>query len=156
MTDAKDEFEVDGAIAVFSTRRVEAKNPLDVGRIQIVDGIGARAGRMALNAQITDERVAELLRELPGGKYLLLVEDKFDPVRDERRKGQGIFEITQETKPSTLTGIDSPYYQNAYPVTAVIYGLYPLRDQTQQTWPHSEMAISTALLRPWLSSLTAP
>ena len=27
-----------------------------------------------------------------------------------------------------LTGIDSVFYQNAYPVTAVVYGLYPIRD----------------------------
>ena len=27
-----------------------------------------------------------------------------------------------------LTGIDSVFYQNAYPVTAVAYGLYPIRD----------------------------
>jgi len=26
-----------------------------------------------------------------------------------------------------LTGIDRDYYQNAYPVTAVVYGLYPIR-----------------------------
>ena len=31
-------------------------------------------------------------------------------------------------KPGALTGIDSVFYQNAYPVTAVVYGVYPIRD----------------------------
>ena len=33
LNDAKDEFEVDGATAVFSTWRVEAEDPLDIGDI---------------------------------------------------------------------------------------------------------------------------
>ena len=31
-------------------------------------------------------------------------------------------------RPGVLTGIDSVFYQNAYPVTAVVYCLYPIRD----------------------------
>ena len=57
-----------------------------------------------------------------------VLEDKFDPVRTERKKGQGVIEITRDTKPGLLTGIDSVFYQNAYPVTAVAYGLFPIRD----------------------------
>ena len=56
------------------------------------------------------------------------LEDKFDPVRAERKKGQGVIEVSRDTKPGVLTGIDSVFYQNAYPVTAVAYGLYPIRD----------------------------
>ena len=33
-----------------------------------------------------------------------------------------------KTKPGQLTGIDLVHYQNAYPVTAVVYRLYPIRD----------------------------
>jgi len=121
LNDAKDEFEVDGATAVFSTWRVEA--------------------RLALNARMTDARAARLLTALPEGEFILklkflreqnegdwVVEDKFDPVRAESKKGQGIIEISRDTKPGVLTGIDSVFYQNAYPVTAVVYGLYPLRE----------------------------
>ncbi len=54
LNDAKDEFEVDGATAVFSTWRVEAEDPLDVSDVEIADGMHARAGRMALDASMTD------------------------------------------------------------------------------------------------------
>jgi len=36
--------------------------------------------------------------------------------------------VSRDTKAGVLTGIDSVFYQNAYPVTAVVYGLYPIRD----------------------------
>jgi len=57
-----------------------------------------------------------------------VVEDKFDPVWAERKKGQGVIEITRDAKPGALTEIDSVFYQNTYPITAVVYGLYRLRD----------------------------
>ena len=141
LTDAKDEFEVDGAAAVFSTWRVEEEDPLDIGEVEIADGIHARAGRLALDARMTDARAARLLAALPEEEFLLrikflrertegdwIVEDKFDPVRAERRKGQGIVEVTSQTIPGVLRGIDNVFYNNAYPVTAVVYGLYPIRD----------------------------
>lgn len=53
------------------------------------------------------------------------------PIREEEAKGEEIVTITRETKPGVLTGIDSVYYQNAYPVTAVVYGLYPIREPDQ-------------------------
>ena len=141
LNDAKEEFEVDGATTVFSTWRVETEDPLDIGDIEIADGIHARAGRLALDARMTDQRAAQILATLPGVQFLLrikflrerdegdwVVEDKFDPVRAEREKGQAVVKVSQNTKPGTLTGIDNVYYENAYPVTAVVYGLYPLRD----------------------------
>ena len=95
---------------------------------------------MALEARKTYKRAARLLIQIPEGEYVLkikflreweetdwVVEDQFDPVRAERKKGQGIVEITQNTNPGSITGIDRPYYQNVYPVSAVVYGLYPLR-----------------------------
>ena len=91
---------------------------------------------------MADIRATQLLAALPGGMELLLrikflqeeaeddwvLEDKFDPVRAEQKKGQGVVEVSRDIKPGVLTGIDSVFYQNAYPITAVIYGLYPVRE----------------------------
>ena len=90
---------------------------------------------------MADIRATQLLAALPGGEFILklkflqekaeddwVLEDKFDPVRAERKKGQGVIEDSRYTKPGALIRIDSAFYQNAYPVTAVAYGLYPIRD----------------------------
>ena len=71
LDDAKDEFEVDGAAAVFSTWRVEGEDPLDIGDIEIADGMRTRAGRLALDARMADERAARLLDSLPEDEFLL-------------------------------------------------------------------------------------
>ena len=71
LDDAKDEFEVDGAAAVFSTWRLEGEDPLDIGDVEIADGMRARAGRLALDARMADERAARLLDSLPEGEFLL-------------------------------------------------------------------------------------
>ena len=94
---------------------------------------------------MTDERAAALLVEFLRiefleGEFLLklkflreqneddwVVEDKFDPTRTKNRKGETIVAISEDTAPGLLTGINLVYYQNAYPVTAVVYGLYPIR-----------------------------
>ena len=68
----------------------------------------------------------KFLRERQEGDWVL--KDKFGPVRAERKKGRGVIEVSRDTKPGMLTGIDGVFYQNAYPVTAVGYGLYPIRD----------------------------
>ena len=141
LTEAKEEFEVDGAAAVFSTWRVEAEDPLDTGDVKVAAGMYARAGRIALDSRMTKERAAALLAALPKGEYMLrlkflrertegdwVVEDKFDPVRAERKKGQAVVQLSQDTKPGALHGIDGAYYEKAYPVTAVVYGLYPIRE----------------------------
>ena len=116
LNDAKDEFEVDGATAVFSTWRVETEDSLDIGDVEFTDGMHARAGRLALDAYVSDVRVAQLLTALPPGQFILrikflrehaegdwVVEDKFDLVCAARKKGQGIIEITRDTRPGTLT-----------------------------------------------------
>ena len=102
LNDAKDEFEVDGASDVFSTWRVEEDDPLDIGDIEIADGMHVRAGRLALNARKTDVRATQLLAALPEGNFILrlkflrendddwVLEDKSDPVRTERKKGQDL------------------------------------------------------------------
>ena len=38
-----------------------------------------------------------------------------------------VITITRNTQAGALNCIDSRYYVNAYPVTAVVYGLYPIR-----------------------------
>ena len=67
LNDAKDEFEVDGAAAVFSTWRVEGEDLLDISDVEIADGMHARAGRLALDARMADVRATQLLAALPGG-----------------------------------------------------------------------------------------
>ena len=123
---------------------VEAEDPLDIGDIEVADGMHARAGRLTLDARLTDERAARLLAALPEDDQFVfrikffreqdggwVIEDKFDLVRAQRRKGQGVIEVSRDTKPGTLTGIDSVFYQNVYPITTVVFGLYPIRDPWQ-------------------------
>ena len=52
-----------------------------------------------------------------------MIESLIQSGLSERRAGG-----SSNTSPGVLTGIDSVFYQNAYPVTAVVYGLYPVRD----------------------------
>ncbi|MEW8687813.1 MAG: hypothetical protein AB2556_18535 [Candidatus Thiodiazotropha sp.] len=115
------------------------EDPLDVGDIEVADGIHARAGRLALDARMTDERAARLLDNLQEGGFLLkflceqqegewAVEDKFDTICVERKKGQAIIEISRDTEPGMLTGNDRVFCQNAYPVSTVAYVLYLMRD----------------------------
>lgn len=97
----------------MSSWRTEEEDPLDVG--EIADGILARAGRLALDSRLTDEKAAWLInalhllpsvrredgfllklkfiREREEGEWA--IEDKFDPIWEERRKGQAVIEITR-------------------------------------------------------------
>ena len=120
-----------------SLQWVEEDDPLDIVDIEIADGLHARAGRLALNARMTNVRATQLLAALPEGNFILrlkflrendddwVLEDEFDPVRTE---GPGVIEISRDTKSGVLTGIDSVFYLNAHPVIAVAYDLYPSRD----------------------------
>ena len=96
---------------------------------------------MALDARMTDGRATQILAALSEGEFILrikfmrerdegdwVIEDKLDPVRAERKKDQAVVTIARDTKPGLLTGIDMVYYERAYPVTAVVYGLYELRE----------------------------
>lgn len=51
-----------------------------------------------------------------------------EPIKEEVRKGQTIVVLTRDTRPGVLVEIDQVHNQNGYPVTAIIYGLYSLRD----------------------------
>ena len=104
------------------------EDQLDIGDVDITDGILARAGRLVQGARMSDEGANQILAALPEGKRIILrirllrrraaggwfVEDKFE----EDRKGQAIVEISRDTKPGALTGIDGVFYQNAYTYTA--------------------------------------
>jgi len=81
LNDAKAGFEVDSVTSVFSTWRVEAEDPLDIGDIKIVDGMHARAGRLALDACMADHRATQIFAAHPEGKFLLKI--KFLRERDE-------------------------------------------------------------------------
>jgi len=94
-----------------------------------------------MDAYVSDERTSWILAVLPNKEFIIrvkfikqradgnwVIEDKIDPVHTERKKGQSIIEISQNTMPGALTEIDSVFYQNAYSVTAVVYGFYPVRD----------------------------
>ncbi|MEW8687324.1 MAG: hypothetical protein AB2556_16050 [Candidatus Thiodiazotropha sp.] len=50
---------------------MEEEDPLDIGDIEVTDGIHARASRLALDARMTDKRAARLLDNLPEGGFLL-------------------------------------------------------------------------------------
>ena len=54
------------------------------------------------------------------------------PLRQGRTRGGNTLEVTPETQPSALEGIDQLYYANAYPVSAVVYGLYPIHEPNEE------------------------
>lgn len=56
---------------------------------------------------------------------------KDGPNQGRHGKGQGIVTIMRGTRPGALAGIEQVYYQNGYPVTAVVYGLFPIREPDQ-------------------------
>ena len=58
-----------------------------------------------------------------------MVEDGLAPLKQVR--GGGILVISAATAPGVLVGIDRLYYAKAYPVSAVVYGLYPIREPDQ-------------------------
>ena len=57
-----------------------------------------------------------------------VVEDGFAPLKEGRAHGGGVLEISRRTNPGALEGVDRLYFQNAYPVSEVVYGLYHIRD----------------------------
>ena len=62
LTVATEEFEVDGAAAVFSTWRVEEDDPLRIGDIEIDESFYFQIGQVVLDARMTDERAQGCLR----------------------------------------------------------------------------------------------
>ncbi|KAK3748958.1 hypothetical protein QZH41_006844 [Actinostola sp. cb2023] len=131
LNDAKDEFEVDGAIAVFSTWGVEAEDPFDIGDIEIVDGIRARAGRLALDARMADERAARLLVVLPEGEFLLRI--KFLRERNEGAKAaqqMGLITINKENFESVTPQRDGSNVNQLLTVEGIVQS-YPEEFESQ-------------------------
>ncbi|KAK3581198.1 hypothetical protein CHS0354_024734 [Potamilus streckersoni] len=114
--EAKKEFRHDGSVHVWSTFRIG-------NNIYVMN----------------DKRGREIIDYLDARKYIILVkfiiniEDDIWIIRDKResiqKSGNNII-LGANSKPGILTGIDKPYYERSYPVTAVVYALYPLHDKS--------------------------
>ena len=137
---AKKQHAREGAAHVFTSWRQETPDPYDLGDVVVNSHIRVVAGNVVEDNTIDATRAAEVLGGLEG-TYLLkiklvkeeeegvfVVEDAFQPLRAGRTRGQAVIEITAQTNPGVLEGIDRPYFGNAYPMSAVVYGLYPIRE----------------------------
>lgn len=141
---AKAQHRREGATHVFSSWRQETRDPYELGDVVVDDNIRIRGGDIVVDYTMTAERAAEVLQKLEG-EYLVKVkflreqtpgvwvyEDGFAPLKQSQTRGGNVLELSSATKPGALEGIDRLYYQNAYPVSAVVYGLYPIREPDEQ------------------------
>ena len=90
------------------------------------------------DASMTEERAEEIIDKLPDGDFRLqltfikhdgnrwVIEKGRNPIRASNRKY--LFILNKDTRPGALVGIDSLYYDEAYPVTVVIYEGYKLKE----------------------------
>lgn len=117
----------------------ETVDRLDIGDIGTAEGMYVKADRLALDARMTGARATRLLISLPEGSSFLRIKllreraegdwaVKDNPVCAERKNRQVVVELSRDLNPGALVGVDSVFYQNAYLVTAVVYGLNTLRD----------------------------
>ena len=141
---AKAQHQREGATHVFSSWRQETPDPYELGDVAVDDNISIRGGNIVSDYTLTAERATEVLETLEG-EYLVKVkflrerapgvwvyEDGFAPLNQGRTRGGNVLEVTPETQPGALEGIDQLYYANAYPVSAVVYGLYPIREPDEK------------------------
>ena len=141
---AKASHQREGAAHVFSSWKQETPDPYDLGAITVTDAIRIQSGNIVSDYTLTPESAAEVLKKIEG-EYLVKVkflreqapavwvyEDGFVPLRQGRTRGGNTLEVTPETQPGALEGIDRLYYANAYPVSAVVYGLYPIREPNEE------------------------
>ncbi|KAK3718248.1 hypothetical protein RRG08_023019 [Elysia crispata] len=142
---AKAQHRREGAAHAFSSWRQEIPDPYELGDVVVDSNISIRGGNIVSDYTLTAERATEVLNKLSDGKFLIKVkflreqapgvwvyEDGFAPLRQGRTRGGEIVEVTPETRPGALEGIDRLYYVNAYPVSAVVYGLYPIREPDER------------------------
>lgn len=105
---------------------MEDEDPLDIGDIEVVDDMYARAGLLALDALMRNQRAAQLLIILPEGglkpsscmsklKTTGLTKTSFtrSVLRGKRDRAS-----LGSLRSLAYTGIVGVYYHNAYPVTA--------------------------------------
>ena len=90
------------------------------------------------DASMTEERAEDIINRLPEGDFRLqlafikydgrqwIVEEGRNPIRASNRKD--LFILNKNTRPGALVGIDSLYYDEAYPVTVVIYLGYKIKE----------------------------
>lgn len=136
---AKNQHRRDGASFVFSSWRKESPDPYGLDDVQVNDRIAVIGGVLVQDNTLDFVRASEIVARLAGGPYLIkikfvreqeegvyTIEDAFQPLRRQKR-GDEIVEVRPTTRPGLLVGIDTLYYQAAYPMSAVIYGLYPIR-----------------------------
>ncbi len=141
---AKAQHRCEGATHVFSSWRQETPDPYELGDVAVDDNISIRSGNIISDYTLTAKRATEVLKSLEG-EYLIKVkflreqapgvwvyEDGFAPLKQGRTRGGNVLEVTPETQPSALEGIDRLYYANAYPVSAVVYGLYPIHEPDEK------------------------
>ncbi|KAK3700996.1 hypothetical protein RRG08_063250 [Elysia crispata] len=142
---AKAQHRREGAAHAFSSWRQEIPDPYGLGDVAVDSNISIRGGNIVSDYTLTAERATEVLKKLSDGKFLVKVkflreqapgvwvyEDGFAPLRQGRTRGGEVVEVTPETRPGALEGIDRLYYVNAYPVSAVVYGLYPIREPDER------------------------
>ena len=110
------EFKRDGASHSWSTFRI--------------DGL--------IDATMNDKNAAMMLSQLGSKKHFFrvkfivrtesgdwIIRDKFEPILKDKKT----VVVSRDSKPGLLTGIDKPYYERAYPETAVVYGIYALNEK---------------------------
>ena len=142
---AKAQHRREGAAHAFSSWRQEIPDPYEFDDVVVDSNISIRGGNIVSDYTLTAERATEVLNKLSNGKFLVKVkflreqapgvwvyEDGFAPLRQGRTRGGEVVEVTPETRPGALEGIDRLYYVNAYPVSAVVYGLYPIREPDER------------------------
>jgi hypothetical protein len=87
---------------------------------------------------MNDESASVIISQLDDEKYFFrvkfiirlesgdwIIRDKFEPIMKDKKT----VVVSRDSKPGLLTGIDKPYYERAYPETAVVYGIYPLNEK---------------------------
>ena len=144
LREAKREHRREGAQYVFSSWRQETRDYTGLRDIEIDDHIRIIGGNMILDYTLSEKRAANILEQL-NGVFLLktkflreeeeedlwIVEDGYVPIRWGETRGRKIVEVSKETEPGALHAIDSRFFNVAYPVSAVVYGLYPIREPNQ-------------------------
>ncbi|KAK3804075.1 hypothetical protein RRG08_057960 [Elysia crispata] len=142
---AKAQHRREGAAHAFSSWRQETPDPYGLGDVAVDDNISIHGGNIVRNYTLTAERATEVFKKLSEREFLVKVkflreqapdvcvyEDGFAPLKQGRTRGGNVFEVTPETQLGALEGIDRLYYTNAYPVSAVVYGLYPIREPDER------------------------
>ena len=142
---AKAQHRCEGKAHDFSSWRQETHDPYGLGDVAVDDNISICGGNIVRDYTLTAERATEVLKKLSDGEFLVKVkflreqapgvwvyEDGFAPLKQGRIRVGNVFEVTPQTRPGALEGIDRLYYANAYPVSAVVYGLYPIREPDER------------------------